>query len=197
MIPVLRSLEAVFFFIHPSSLACQALLLSWLRPEVLSPCRVPYTSLSRITKGPSTSYGTPKEVRNTSSPVVKIEPSVSGTPTWAQRSRPTRPTATRFCHSRCKILSAPINEARVFDPIAAVPFSASSSAHDNTKFVSSGGDRSVFLWDVSTGNTIRRISAHLAKINVVEFNNDASVVASGKSPRCPLSMVTPMPTAIA
>ena len=59
-------------------------------------------------------------------------------------------------------------------------FSSSSSAHDNAKFVSSGGDRSVFLWDVSTGNTIRRISAHLAKINVVEFNTDASVVASGK-----------------
>jgi WD40 repeat protein len=56
----------------------------------------------------------------------------------------------------------------------------SSSAHDNKQFVSSGGDRSVFLWDVSTGNTIRRISAHLAKINVVEFNYDASVVASGK-----------------
>ena len=37
----------------------------------------------------------------------------------------------------------------------------------------------------------------MAKINVVEFNNDASVVASGKSLRCPLSMVTPMPTAIA
>jgi hypothetical protein len=34
---------------------------------------------------------------------------------------------------------------------------------------------------VTTGNTIRRISAHLAKINVVEFNADASVVASGKS----------------
>jgi WD40 repeat protein len=55
------------------------------------------------------------------------------------------------------------------------------SAHDNTKFVSSGGDRSVFLWDVTTGNTIRRISAHLAKINVVEFNGDASVMASGQS----------------
>ena len=70
---------------------------------------------------------------------------------------------------------------RVFMPRGSHP----SSAHDNTKFVSSGGDRSVFLWDVTTGNTIRRISAHLAKINVVEFNNDASVVASGKgSLRC-------------
>ena len=64
--------------------------------------------------------------------------------------------------------------------VARFSASLSFSAHDNTKFVSSGGDRSVFLWDVTTGNTIRRISAHLAKINVVEFNNDASVVASGK-----------------
>ena len=111
-IPVLRSLEVL---LHPSSssLARQTLLPSWLRPEVLSPCRVPYTPPSRITKGPSTSHGTPKEVRNTSSPVVKIERSVCGTPTWAQKSRPTRPTATRFCQSRCKVLSAPINEARV------------------------------------------------------------------------------------
>jgi len=62
-----------------------------------------------------------------------------------------------------------------------------SSAQDNTKFASSGGDRSVFLWDVTTGNTIRRISAHLAKINVVEFNNDASVVASGKSIPMPVA----------
>ncbi|KAF8270257.1 nuclear mRNA splicing protein [Lactarius quietus] len=54
-----------------------------------------------------------------------------------------------------------------------------SVAHDNTKFASSGGDRSVFLWDVTTGNTLRRISAHLTKINVVEFNADATVVASG------------------
>jgi WD40 repeat protein len=63
---------------------------------------------------------------------------------------------------------------------ACMPYLRARRAHDNTKFVSSGGDRSVFLWDVTTGNTIRRISAHLAKINVVEFNNDASVVASGK-----------------
>lgn len=55
-----------------------------------------------------------------------------------------------------------------------------SRAHDNTKFASSGGDRSVFLWDVATGTTIRRISGHMSKINAVEFNEDATVVASGK-----------------
>ena len=54
-------------------------------------------------------------------------------------------------------------------------------SHDNARFASSGGDRSVFLWDVTTGATIRRIAGHMGKINVVEFNEDASVVASGKS----------------
>ena len=53
------------------------------------------------------------------------------------------------------------------------------SSHDNSKFASSGGDRSVFLWDVMTGTTIRRIAGHLGKIFTVEFNEDASVVASG------------------
>ena len=55
----------------------------------------------------------------------------------------------------------------------------SYSSHDNSKFVSSGGDRSVFLWDVMTGSTIRRIAGHMGKINAVEFNDDASVVVSG------------------
>jgi len=39
----------------------------------------------------------------------------------------------------------------------------------------------VFLWDVAAGTSIRRISGHMAKINVVEFNEDGSVVASGRS----------------
>lgn len=37
----------------------------------------------------------------------------------------------------------------------------------------------MFLWDVTTGNTIRRISGHLGKINVVDFNQEATVLASG------------------
>ena len=52
-------------------------------------------------------------------------------------------------------------------------------AHDNSKFASSGGDRSVFIWDVATAQTTRRIPGHRGRINVVEFNYDASVVASG------------------
>lgn len=54
-----------------------------------------------------------------------------------------------------------------------------SRSHDNAKFASSGGDRSVFLWDVATGVTTRRLSGHMSKIHVVEFNQDATVVASG------------------
>lgn len=155
---------------------------SWLHPEVLSPSRVSYTSPSRITKGQSTSHGTPREARNISSPVAKIESSVFATPTWAQRSRPIRRTVTRFYQSQCESSFAIHHEAvRVFSSPPLLTPSIEFSAHDNTKFVSSGGDRSVFVWDVTTGNTIRRISAHLTKINVVEFNNDASVVASGKS----------------
>lgn len=53
------------------------------------------------------------------------------------------------------------------------------SSHDNAKFASSGGDRAVFLWDVVTGSTVRRIPGHVGKINVVEFNEDATVLASG------------------
>jgi len=52
-------------------------------------------------------------------------------------------------------------------------------AHDNAKFASSGGDRSVFVWDVATAQTTRRIPGHRGRINVVEFNYDASVIASG------------------
>jgi mitogen-activated protein kinase organizer 1 len=54
-------------------------------------------------------------------------------------------------------------------------------SHDNAKFASSGGDRSVFLWDVAAGVTTRRLAGHMGKIFVVEFNDDASVCASGRS----------------
>lgn len=39
----------------------------------------------------------------------------------------------------------------------------------------------MFLWDVATGTTIRRLSGHISKINAVEFNADATVLASGMS----------------
>jgi len=54
------------------------------------------------------------------------------------------------------------------------------SAQDNAKFVSSGGDKTLFYWDVSTGQTVRRIAAHNGKIPAVSLNEDASVIVSGK-----------------
>ena len=53
-------------------------------------------------------------------------------------------------------------------------------SHDNSKFASSGGDRSIFLWDVTAGATTRRLPGHMGKINVVEFNEDSTVLASGE-----------------
>lgn len=54
---------------------------------------------------------------------------------------------------------------------------------DNAKFASCGGDRSVFLWDVTTARTIRRYGGqhgHSARINTVSFAGlDDSVLVSG------------------
>ncbi|PWI66371.1 hypothetical protein PCL_05069 [Purpureocillium lilacinum] len=57
-------------------------------------------------------------------------------------------------------------------------------ASDNERFVSAGGDRSVFLWDVATAVTTRRFGGnaqgHSARINCVCFAGDGdSLVVSG------------------
>jgi WD40 repeat protein len=53
------------------------------------------------------------------------------------------------------------------------------SSPDNSRFGSCGGDKSVFLWDVTSGAVIKRFSGHSSRVNAVEFNDDASVLASG------------------
>ncbi|KAH6666935.1 WD40-repeat-containing domain protein [Halenospora varia] len=45
-------------------------------------------------------------------------------------------------------------------------------SNDNATFASAGGDRNVFLWDVSTGQTIRRFGGnqgHTSRVNAVTF----------------------------
>lgn len=37
----------------------------------------------------------------------------------------------------------------------------------------------MFLWDVATGVTTRRLPGHMGKVHVVDFNEDATVLASG------------------
>lgn len=58
-----------------------------------------------------------------------------------------------------------------------------SVAADNASFASVGGDRSVFLWDVATAQTIRRLGGnqgHTARVNDVCFCGEGdSVLVSG------------------
>lgn len=58
-----------------------------------------------------------------------------------------------------------------------------SVAADNATFASVGGDRSVFLWDVATAKTIRRLGGnqgHTARVNDVTFCGEGdSVLVSG------------------
>lgn len=52
--------------------------------------------------------------------------------------------------------------------------------HDNDKFVSTGGDKTVFLWDVQEAKTIRRWTGHNGRVNRGVFAGDGdSVVVSG------------------
>lgn len=56
---------------------------------------------------------------------------------------------------------------------------------DNARFASSGGDRTVFLWDVATAQTVRRFShatdGHVGRVNCVAVGgaDDALVVSGG------------------
>ena len=58
-------------------------------------------------------------------------------------------------------------------------------AEDNSKFVSVGGDKTVFVWDVATAQTIRRFNGHAGRINACSFGGEGgdgsgeSVVVTG------------------
>lgn len=52
-------------------------------------------------------------------------------------------------------------------------------ANDNGKFASVGGDRTSFVWDVSTGRVIRRFQGHSHRINTVKMNEDCTVLITG------------------
>ncbi|KAK6523858.1 hypothetical protein TWF281_001825 [Arthrobotrys megalospora] len=54
-----------------------------------------------------------------------------------------------------------------------------SVSPDNSRFASVGGDKSAFLWDVSTAKTLRRFAGHYARINTCGFNHDASILVTG------------------
>jgi len=51
---------------------------------------------------------------------------------------------------------------------------------DNDKFVSTGGDKTVFVWDVQTAQTIRRFTGHAGRVNRGVFGGDGdSIIATG------------------
>ena len=51
---------------------------------------------------------------------------------------------------------------------------------DNARFISGGGDKSVFLWDVATAQTIRRFNGHAGRVEGVAWGGEGdSVVVSG------------------
>ena len=58
-----------------------------------------------------------------------------------------------------------------------------ASSRDNSKLASVGGDKGVFVWDVKTGQTVRRFIGHDAfGVNCVKFllgaSNEESVIVS-------------------
>lgn len=38
----------------------------------------------------------------------------------------------------------------------------------------------MLLWDVMSGQVLRRLQGHFGKINAVAFNNDGGILASGE-----------------
>ena len=59
-----------------------------------------------------------------------------------------------------------------------------SVSNDNARFISGGGDKTVFLWDVATAQTVRRFGgapgSHAGKVECTSFGGDGdNVVISG------------------
>jgi len=52
-------------------------------------------------------------------------------------------------------------------------------AHDNSKFATVGGDKAAFLWDVTSGNIIRRLQSHTQRINTVAMNKESTLLFTG------------------
>jgi len=53
------------------------------------------------------------------------------------------------------------------------------ASHDNSRLVSGGADKIVFLTDVGTGQPIRKLRGHLSRINCVKFNEESSLILTG------------------
>ena len=54
-----------------------------------------------------------------------------------------------------------------------------SSSPDGTKVASGSGDKTVKLWDVTSGACLQTLEGHSKKVNSVSFSPDGTKVASG------------------
>ena len=52
-------------------------------------------------------------------------------------------------------------------------------SYDSGFLLSGSKDKTVIVWDVMSGQVVRRIRAHIGPVNTVCFNEDASVLISG------------------
>lgn len=50
---------------------------------------------------------------------------------------------------------------------------------DSSQIVSGSQDKTVIIWDVASGQPVRRYRAHIGIVNCVSFNEDSSVFLSG------------------
>ena len=50
---------------------------------------------------------------------------------------------------------------------------------DGKYLVSSGEDKSILVWDISTGKSLKEIPGHNKKVYSLSFNEDCSMLASG------------------
>ncbi|MCJ1394881.1 hypothetical protein MMC18_007761 [Xylographa bjoerkii] len=98
---------------------------------------------------------------------LKAAPSALATPPTSSTSKPTIPAAA----APGLIQTYSAHGYEVLDLAVTA---------DNARFASVGGDRQVFLWDVSTGRTLRRWAGHGGRVNAVALGGAAQeVVVSG------------------
>lgn len=50
---------------------------------------------------------------------------------------------------------------------------------DNSRILSGSADKCLILWDVASGQVIRKIYGHPSRINCVRLNTDCTVAYSG------------------
>ncbi|RWS26247.1 WD repeat domain-containing protein 83-like protein [Leptotrombidium deliense] len=52
-------------------------------------------------------------------------------------------------------------------------------SHDSSHLVSGGGNRIVYLWDVTSKHPVKMLRGHSGQVNCVCFNQESSMIASG------------------